>query len=171
MLYVNDHLVTEERELEAVAQQLQGYLFKEKLILVNSNQEPFLQEELADLLMSKKEELKLTAIHSSIMLREFKLELEDYIQKVEAYVEDMRESADFSGVLNGFIQVMESLLEFSAVEKFLQKDLIDQQQLNELSTKVLARAEEGNFEYVLDVLEYEVLAILHHFLAETNEVM
>ena len=171
MLYVNDHLVTEERELEAVAQQLQGYLFKEKLILVNSNQEPFLQEELSELLMSKGEELKLTAIQSSVLLREFKLELESYIQRVEAYIEDIRESENFTDVLSGFVQVMEALLEFSAVEQFLQKDLVDQQQLNELSTKVLARAEEGNLEYVLDVLEYEVLDILHHFLAETNEVM
>ncbi len=171
MLYVNDYLVTEEIEVETVAQQLKDYLFKEKLIIVKQDQEPVSQDELASLLMSNAPELRLAAMHASVLLREFKEELENYIQKVENYVEDMRETEDFSEVLDGFAQVIEALLMFSAVEEFLQKSLIDQQQVNELSTKVLTRAEEGNLEYVLDVLEYEVLAILHHLLDETNEVM
>lgn len=171
MLYVNEHLVTEEKELETVAQQLKEYLLKEKLVIIKADQEPFSQEELFNLLMNGEEELRLSAIHTSILLRGFKVELESYIQKVETYIEKMRDSENFADVLNGFIQVIETILEFSSVENFLQKSLVNQQQLNELSTKVLARAEEGNYEYVLDVLEYEVLEILHQFLAETNEVM
>ncbi|MER2076732.1 hypothetical protein [Psychrobacillus psychrotolerans] len=171
MLYVNDYLVTEEIELELVGQQLKEYLLKEKLIIIKSNQEPMSQDELATLLKSNEAEFRLVAMHTSILLREFKEELESYIQKVETYIEDMRESEIFSDVLNGFVQVIEALLEFTSVEKFLQKSLVNQQQVNELSTKALTRAEEGNLEYVLDVLEYEVLPLLQHFLDETNEVV
>ncbi len=171
MLYVNDYLVTEEKELETVTQQLKEYLSKEKLIIIRPNQEPFTQDELESLLMSNKEECRLVAMNTSKLLREFKGELESYIRKVETYIDDMRETENFSNVLNGFVQVIEALIEFSSVERFLQKKLVDKQQLNELSTKALTRAEEGNFEYVLDVLEYEVFPLLQHFLDETNEVM
>ncbi|MEK5146251.1 hypothetical protein MKX53_04360 [Psychrobacillus sp. FSL K6-4615] len=171
MLYVNDHLVTEEKEVEIVAQQLKDYLFTEKLIIVKQDQQPMSQDELASLLLNNNPELRLVAMHTSVLLSEFNDELETYIRKVEVYIEDMRETENFSDVLSGFVQVTEALLEFSSVEEFLQKSLLDQQQMNDISTKALARAEEGNYEYVLDVLEYEVLTILQHFLDETNEVM
>lgn len=171
MIYVNDHLVTVEKELEAVVKQLKDYLFNEKLVIVKKDQEPMSQGEVARLLMSNEPELRLAAMHTSVLLRGFKEELESYILKVETYVEDMRETENYSEVLGDFVQVIEGLLTFSAIEKFLQKSLINQQHVNELSSKALKRAEEGNFEYVLDILEYEVLAILHHFLNETNEVM
>lgn len=171
MLFVNDYLVTEEKELETVAQQLKDYLFKEKLVIIRPDKEPASQDELASLLISGASELRLAAIHTSVLLRGYKEELESYVQKVETYVDDMREKENFTGVLVGFVQVTEALLEFAAVEEFLQKKLLDQHELNEISSKALARAEEGNFEYVLDVMEYELLTILHHFLNETNEVM
>ncbi|WP_427138358.1 hypothetical protein [Psychrobacillus psychrodurans] len=171
MLYVNDYLVTEENELEIVAQQLKDYLFKEKLIIVREDQVPVTQEELASLLQTNAPEIRLVAMYTTVLLREFKEELENYIQKVEVYIEDMRETENFSDVLNGFVQTTEALLEFSVVQEFLQKSLVNQQQVNDISTKTLARAEEGNLEYVLDILEYEVLPILHYFLDETNEVM
>lgn len=171
MLYVNDHLVTEEKGVKLVAQQLKDYLLIEKLIIVKQNDEPMLQDELAELLMNNTSELRLVAKYTSELLREFKVELESYIRKVEIYIEDMRETENYSDILNGFVQVIEALLEFSSVEVFLQKSLVDKILVNELSAKVLVRAEEGNFEYVLDVLEYEVLSILQYFLDETNEVM
>lgn len=172
MLYVNGQMVTEKMELEAVAQHLKEYLYKEKLIIVKQNNEPMLQEELASLLKSNtQEELHLSAMHTSVLLREFKEELENYIKKVEIYIEDMRETENFSDVLEGFVQVTEALLEFSIVERFLQKRLINKEQLNQISNKALARAEDGNYGYVLDLLEYELLSILHHLFDETNEVM
>lgn len=171
LLYVNEYKVTNEKEVEIVKEHLEEYLSKEKLIIVDHEGQPISQEGLSQLLLENVSELRLAAKSTSVMLREFKEELVSYIQNVETYIERMRENENFSDVLNGFIQVTEALLQFSSVEAFLQKSLVDQEQLNDLSTKALMRAKEGNYEYVLDLLEYELLAILYHFLDETNEVM
>lgn len=171
MLYVNERLVTEANELEIMVQQLKDYLFVEKLIIIKDDQEPMSQDELTSLLINNSSDIYLVAIHISVLLRDFKEELAVYIQKVEKYVEDMREIENFSGVLDGFVQVTEAILEFTVLEQLLQKNLIDKEQLNEVSAKALLRAEEENYEYVLDLLEYELLSNLQHIFDEIIEVM
>lgn len=171
MIYVNGYVVTEENDFDTAAELLKNFLFAEKLIVVKEDKEPMSQHELTAILKSGTKEIKLSAIKSSLLLREFKEELHTYILQVEQYVEKIRETENLSTVMNSFVQVTEALIEFSAVEEFLQKKLVQQNQLNDISRKALEQAEVGNNEYVLDLLEYELLPILHHFLDETNEVM
>jgi len=102
---------------------------------------------------------------------DFKEELHTYILKVKAYIETARETEDFSSMMTSFIQVTEALIEFEAVANFLGKKLIDQEQIQTISIKALEQAEEGNIDYILDLMEYELLPILQHFIDETNMVM
>ncbi|MGB2872592.1 hypothetical protein [Psychrobacillus psychrotolerans] len=171
MIYVNGNVVTDSNDHEVAVEYLKEYLSAQRLLVVNSNDEPMSQQQLSTILLSNVEEIHLIAIKTSIILRGFREELHTYILKVEQYVEDIREIEDFSTVMSSYTQVIEALIEFLSVEEFLQKQLIDQKHLNDISLKCLKRAEEGNFEYILDVMEYELLPLLHNFIKETNEVM
>lgn len=171
MIYVNGHIVTEEKSYETATEHLKEFLFKEKLVVVKEGDDPMSQEELSTILKSDVKEIKLTAMKSSTLLRGFKEELHTYILKVEQYIENIRETEEFSTVSKSFVQVTEALLEFSSVEEYLQKELVQQPQIEDISRKALEQAKVGNNEYILDLLEYELLPILHHFLNETNEVM
>ncbi|TQR17378.1 hypothetical protein [Psychrobacillus vulpis] len=169
MIFVNDVLVSKEENKDKANEILKSYLTTEKLILVNEHNELISNEEIEELLSKRAEVVKLVAIRISTLVRDFKEELHNYILEVEDYIENTRDCEDFSDTLSSFIQVTEALLQFSKVEDFLQKELINQQHLLEISEKSIQQAEVGNNEYVLDLIEYELLPILHNFLNETNE--
>lgn len=171
MIYVNDVLVTEEENQKIAEKMLKMYLTTEKLVLIREDNEIVDEQEIGTILINRPAIVKLKAIRTSALLRDFKEELQNYILRVEEYVEATRESEDFSMVMTSFVQVTEGILEFSAVAKFLQKDLIDQQQIHEITKKALQQAEAGNNEYLLDLLEYELIPMIYHFLSETIEEM
>lgn len=171
MIYVNDVLVTEEKTLELAEKALKVYLATEKLVLTGQNEELLTEKEIEQMLVNLSTTIKLTATGSSKILMDFKEELHTYMLKVEAYIETTRETEDYSSIMASFVQVTEALLEFEAVANFLEKNLIDQEQIQTISIKALEQAEEGNTEYLLDLMEYELLPILQHFIDETNMVM
>jgi len=171
MLFINDILVTEEDDIQVVEKSVKSYLTEQKLVIMNEDNHPMNEEELQDNIANYSGTLKLTAITTSMLLREFKGELHNYILKVEDYIGDTRETEDFSTVSISFIQATEALLEFEVVAEFLQKKLINQQTIQDISRKALEQAKIGNSEYILDLLEYELLPILNHFINETNEEM
>lgn len=171
MIYVNGNIVTDADDIEIAAQDLKGYLATKRLLIVNDAEEPMSHQQLSAILSSNTEEIRLAAIETSILLRAFKEELATYTLKVEQYIESTRETEDYSTVLTSYTQVTEALLDFSVVEEFLQKELIDQEYLSDISSKCLKRGEEGNFEYILDIMEYELLPLFENFIKETNEVM
>lgn len=169
MIYINDVCVTESIDPFEREKHVKQYLHKEKLTITDENESPLSAQEVGRLLLDASGTHHLKAVKNSLVLREFKEELRQYIQKVECYIEDIRESEDFSTVTGGFIQVAETLLELDAAASYLQKELIDHQLLNELSEKAMKQTEQNNYEYVLDLIEYELLPILQEFLNETNE--
>lgn len=171
MIYVNNVLVTEEKAPETAGGKLKVYLATEKLVLLNENEELLEENEVEQLLMNLPSAINLTAIRSSELLANFKEELHTYILKVEGYIDTTRETEDFSTTMTSFIQVSEALLEFEAVANFLEKKLINQDQIQTITKKALEQAEEGNAEYLLDLMEYELLPILQNFIDETNMVM
>lgn len=171
MIYVNGNIVSDTDDIEIAAQDLKGYLATKRLLIVNDAKEPMSHQQLSAILSSNTEEIRLAAIETSVVLRAFKEELAAYILKVEQYIESTRETEDYSTVLTSYTQVTEALLDFSVVEEFLQKDLLDHQYLSDISSKCLKRGEEGNFEYILDIMEYELLPLFENFIKETNEVM
>ena len=171
MIYVNDVLVTEEETYELAKNSLKVYLASEKLVLLNKMKNSYMNNEMEQILMNLPSAINLTAIRSSELLADFKEELHSYILKVEGYIDTTRETEDFSTTMTSFVQVSEALLEFEVVANFLEKKLIDQDQIQTITKKALEQAEEGNTEYLLDLMEYELLPILQNFIDETNMVM
>lgn len=171
MIYVNDMLVTEKTTMELAEKDLKKYLATEKMIVIGADKELLTEQEIKQCLINFPTTIKLTAISSTQILMDFKEELHTYILRVEEYIDTARDTEDFQSILNSFIQLTEALLEFEAVANFLGKELIDQQEIQVVSEKALTQAEEGNTEYILDLMEYELLPILHQFIDETNVVM
>ncbi|MBP2241984.1 hypothetical protein J2Z40_002557 [Cytobacillus eiseniae] len=171
MIYINDQLIVEDTSQSDSSIIVKKYLHKNRLVLVNNDGQPMSDEELNTFLSHLNGVQKLKAVSISNLLRDLKQELQLYIKKVEAYIENIRDNEDFSSVNTGFAQVMEGILEFSVVASFLQKDLIDPSYMQQLSEKAFARAETGEDEYVLDIIEYELLPILNRLYDEINEEM
>ncbi|MCK1995974.1 hypothetical protein MPH47_01820 [Psychrobacillus psychrodurans] len=171
MLFINDFLVSEEKDKQVLLQDVKSYLTKQKLILINEKHEPMSEEEIKEKLYSMAGTLKLTATLISVILFEFKEELHNYIVKVQTYIEEIRENENYNSVTDSFIQVTEALLQFKAVSNYLHKELISEQSIQSISEKALNQAELGNNEYILDLLEFELLPIIQKFLNETNGEM
>lgn len=171
MIYVNDVLVTNEETLELAEKALKDFLATEKLVVTGQNEELLTEQEIKQILVNLPTTIKFTAISSSKVLLDFKEELNTYILKVEAYIDTTRETEDFSSTMASFVEVTEALLEFEVVANFLDKKLIDREQIQTISKKALEQAEEGNADYLLDLIEYELLPILQYFIDETNMVM
>ncbi|WP_342566961.1 hypothetical protein MKY09_14380 [Psychrobacillus sp. FSL K6-4046] len=171
MIYVNGNLITVEKNPKKAEVLLRDYLIKKKLVLVNNNDEPVSFQDLSEILLGNSKEIKLKGISSSIILREFKEELHNYILRVEQYIEVSRQNENYSSMLDNFVQVVEAIIEFSKIGNFLQKELVSHQQINNISTMAFEQAKVGNKEYILDLLEYELLPVLNFVFDETNEVM
>lgn len=171
MIYVNNILVTQEANKSVAGAVLKEFLIAEKLVVVKKENQPMSEQELNHALMNITEKLQLTAVRSSVLIREFKEELHSYNLRVEKYINDTRQSEDFTNITTSFVEVTEALLEFSTVSNYLQKEMINKELIQELSEKALQQVEVGNTEYLLDLMEYEILPILYHFIQETNEEM
>lgn len=171
MIFINDQLVVEDTIQSDVTHIVKGYLHKNRLVLVNNEGQPMSDEEMKTLLSNLNGVQKLKAVSTSNLLRDLKQELQLYNKKVESYVENVRDNEDFSTVITSFAQVMEGILEFSAVATFMKKDFIDPSYMQQLTEKAFAGAETGEGEYVLDMIEYELLPILNRLYDEINEEM
>ena len=171
MIFINDQLIVEDMNQSNSSYIVKEYLSKSRLVLVNKDEQPMSEEEMNTLLSDLNGVQKLKAVSTSNLLRDLKQELHLYNKKIEEYIENIRDNGDFSTVNSGFAQVMEGIIEFSAVASFLQKDLIDPSYLQQLSEKAFSRAETGEGEYVLDIMEYELLPILNRLYDEIIEEM
>ncbi|MFJ8246268.1 hypothetical protein [Peribacillus asahii] len=171
MIYINEDLVTQEIDPIKIKKAVKSYLHRENLVLIDKCGESLDEKEISELLFNSAGDIYLKAIDTSVLLNEFGKELNLYIKRVEQYIEDIRDSEDFSTVNSSFVQVIESILEFSKVETFLSKNLIDELAIKDLTEKAFIQVEKGNNEYILDLMEYELLPVLHNFLSEINEEM
>ncbi|WP_102273793.1 hypothetical protein [Cytobacillus massiliigabonensis] len=171
MIFINDELVTNETDPIEVEQIVKKYLVREKLVLVDKEGQPLGPEEQAELLSETLSDHYFEAVHTSILLRDFRAELQLYIKKVDEYIENTRDKEDFSTVNVSFVQVIEALMEFSSVSTFLHKDLMDPIVLTSITEKAFKQMEMGNLEYLLDLMEYELLPVLNEFVDEINEEM
>lgn len=169
MIYINKILVTKGTNRIEVSQAVNTYLLDNKLVLVNNEGETLSEKEINELFFDSISNQHLQAISTLTLLTDFKMELDLYIHKVQEFIDDKRDSGNLSIVSVGFIQLIESTTNFSVVSSFIQKDLIDEVTIKELTKKAFEQAELGNVEYILDLMEYELLPILHDLLNEIQE--
>lgn len=171
MIYINDKLVIETNNQDEAEQRLKKYLQKEKLLLINEDKQPISEQEWRVILSNLSGVKYLYAESTCTVLKDFKEELNLYIKKVEQYVDDVRDTENYLNVNDGFIQVTEALMEFYRVSQFLQKDIIDRNIIHKIAEKAFIQAEMGNEEYVLDLIEYELLPFLQRYDNEIDGVL
>lgn len=168
MIYINDVFVTESKNPTEREQLLRKHLQEEEVILVDEKNVPLDINKIGDFLLDVTNTHYLKAIKTSFVLQEFKVELQQYIEKVENYIEQLRDNENYTTITEGFTQVVEALIEFDKVAAYLQKETIDQDMLREISVKAITQAEMKNFQYVLDLMEYELLPLIHNLFDEAN---
>lgn len=170
MIFVNGVCITNKIQQNDNYIQIKNFLSKEKMVLINDDEQPMSEETLLEILKSDKDHY-FRAVTTSSILRGFKDELSIYISKVENYIENEREIESNPNVINGFIDITESLFQFLSVEDYLQKKIIDQDHIKNLVKQTLYRVEVGDNNYVLDIIEYELFPILQRFEKEIIEEM
>lgn len=148
---------------------LKSYLNSNHLILVNKENVPLMEDEIIKKLEQNVQEYHFNAIHSKELLTNFCEELRMYFEKLEAFIETAREEEQYDTVNTAFINVIEALMEFMIVQRFIDKTIYQASDLENLSTKALQQAQIGNNEYVLDLIEYEVFPLVEQLLKEIEE--
>jgi hypothetical protein len=169
MIFVNGQLVAHEGTDEFLFTELKNYLKLNQLVIVSENITPLNDEEVFALIANNKDECHFQAIYANQLLSDLFLELTNYIEKIEVYVERIRDEGNLSSVHEAFVNVMEALIEFSKVQDYIQANVIDPTFLEKISFKALQQAQVGNDEYVLDLIEYEITPVFKELLELIKE--
>lgn len=147
------------------------YLKKKQMILISEEGRPLSNNDLTNILLNNNTPLYLHAKSTSSLLREFKEELYIYINKVTDYIDTTRDSDDHSTTVSSYSNIVEALFEFIPVTKYLQKNLIDTEYIHNITERVFERGQSNDYDYILDIIEYELLEILQTIYNEIQEVM
>ncbi|MDV6376988.1 hypothetical protein ORD22_01760 [Sporosarcina sp. GW1-11] len=169
MIYINGDRIAED--IDNIAKTINEYLIREKMVLVDENNIPLNPSAIENLVIQNNAPQYLRAIHTTQLLREFKQELNGYIEKVNQYIDDIRDLDDQLSVINGYTSVVEAILSFIPITNFIQKDLINSDFLQSISEKVFERAQLNDMSFIIDVIEYELLPLLQNVSDEIQEVM
>lgn len=160
MIFVNGQIIASEGTNDMLFAKLKEYVKINHLVIVDENDVPIGREEIFTLI-EKNENCYLKAVPTSQLLSDFYMELNNYIDKVESYVEAVRDNeGDLHSVHTAFINIMEALMEFAKVQSYVQTNVIDFEFLEEISSKAFQQAQHGNLDYILDLIDYEIIPVL-----------
>lgn len=139
---------------------LEEYIKINNLVIVDENDVPLGRDEVFALI-KKSEKCYLKAVQTNQLLSDFYMELNSYIDKVESYVDRVRENErNLHSIPTAFINIMEALIEFSRIHSYVQTNIIDLEFLEEISLKSLQQVQHGNLDYILDLIDYEIVPLL-----------
>ncbi|WP_339210968.1 hypothetical protein NSQ41_03055 [Aeribacillus sp. FSL K6-8210] len=172
MIFVNDQLVVQDTTLEEALTKIKEYLWKHHLIIINNENVPLTDSQLEEVIkQNENQQVFFKAIKIKELLFEIYSELNDYVDKIEQYIDNIRDEENYSSVQEAFANVVEALIEFSNTQKYLDINVIDPKRLEEFSLKALRQTQLGNVEYVLDLMEYELVPLFKRLLKQLEERM
>ncbi|QXE00959.1 hypothetical protein [Terribacillus sp. DMT04] len=147
---------------EDLYEEIKVYLHEKQFIINDESGAP----------LSEKAFMEIIASHSSYSFsvkqistieKEFIEELVIYIEKVKDKVDSFSKSNDKELIINGFINLINSLIEIQATAGYFEIEIIDIEYINELATRAISRIEDGDYDFLVDVMEYELVPSLVHF--------
>lgn len=83
-----------------------------------------------------------------------------YIDQVEVNVATVLESNDIESLIQSFADLMEALLEITSLCEYFQVDELNGEKVHSLLQKALPRVDQKDEQYMLDVIEYEIIPIM-----------
>lgn len=70
------------------------------------------------------------------------------------------ESNDIESLIQSFADLMEALLEITSLCEYFQVDELNGEKVHSLLQKALPRVDQKDEQYMLDVIEYEIIPIM-----------
>ncbi|WP_259549295.1 hypothetical protein MHI39_06000 [Heyndrickxia sp. FSL K6-6286] len=167
MLYINGKLLTGDKNQQNRVDLVNQYLSENDEVIIDKNGNYLNNYEITQVLLE--EVVNIKTVKSSSLAVNFISDLEKYVNKVENYIEDVREKEEYHSLSVNFVDTMESFIEISKIQKYYHVSIVNEKFFDMLLAKAEERMKEGNLEYLLDLLEYEVLPKLEELLAAIKE--
>jgi hypothetical protein len=155
MYIINNREFHVENGLSSAISEIQFYLNQQQLVLVRENGTPFNYEEIEDIINTNSK-YKFDTMSVKELEHGFINETIDYIDKVEKHFEKLSTKND-KLIINTFIDVINSLAEIAHVTDFRGMDFWKIEEINEISRKAVSRIEVGDINYLVDILEFEIV--------------
>lgn len=147
---------------ENILNQIQTHLYQNQLVITDNKGTPLEENEILNIISTHSTYCFNTTSISDIE-NGFISEIIDYIKKVENHFTQLSMSNDNGHIINIFIDLINSLIEIESTVGYFGIDFLNVEQIKEIANKALSRIEKGDIEYILDLMEYEIIPTLLNF--------
>ena len=146
---------------ESVFNKLMEHLKEKKLLITDIQGNPLSESEILNIL-NLNDQYSFYTKHIYEIEKEFIEDFNLYVSKVEEKFKEISDIEDKSLIITAFVEVLEALIELQKVSKYFNFSVIDIESINALAEKALERIEEDDIDYIIDVLEYELIPKLNN---------
>jgi hypothetical protein len=165
---INNEKFYPSNGLEILLKQIKTYLYENQLILAGSNGDSLTETEIINII-AVNPTYSFNTISVSEVENGFINEMLDYVEKVEKYFTQLSDSNDNEFIINTFIDLINSLTEIVKVAEHYKVNFLSIENINEIANKAISRIEIGDIDFLLDVMEYEIIPSLHDFKSKLLE--
>lgn len=150
---------------ESLINEIKKYLHNEKKILLDKKGETLNDEALIEIIKSNKGyEFKTNELRDIEV--GFLKEMKNYLYELEFYINKVSYLEDQSNKINCFIDTINSLTELETAARYYNIDFYSIEEINEIANKAIKYIELNNIDYLMDVLEYEIVPRIRNFLEQ-----
>ncbi|WLD92969.1 hypothetical protein [Alkalihalobacillus sp. AL-G] len=158
MIHLGTYSFKKLPSLEKNLQTVQQHLTDNKLIIVDAEGIPLPDSTITSRIND--EETSTFKVKSTLIIeQETLLEAIEYIDNIEPQIEVLHNS-DQDMIINGFVNAMESLVYLDKLVSHFNIDISIDYNLENASQKALKQVEDGNVDYLLDLLEFSFTPLL-----------
>jgi hypothetical protein len=154
--------------MENLFKKIKSHLHENQLVLADSSGAPLAETEIINIITSNS-----TYSFNSISISEiedgFVHEMLEYVEKVEKYFSELSISSNSELIINTFIDLINSLTEIIKVANYYEFYFISIDNINEIANKAVSRIEAGDIDFILDIMEYEIIPSLLDFKSKLIE--
>ena len=149
-------------DLKTVFNKIMKYLKENQLLITDEQGTPLNEVEISEILKSNNSYHFRTS-KISIIEDDFIKNTIDYINKAETLYKEIAEAENEGLIIQAFIDLTNSLAEIQKVSGYFNIHIISIEQINNLASMALEKVQQGDIEFVNDIIEYEILPQLVDF--------
>jgi hypothetical protein len=159
MIYINGTKIQRQSSLEDTFNSIIMFLSNENSVIVNEHGVALSNNEILNILANQAEVHFQTKKISEIE-KETLEELQNYVENAELEIEKLRENGNLGEIVQAFQDIVEALFYFSKLQDFYQLTIINLNHVHKLTEKSFNQVKEANSDYLLDVIEFELLPMI-----------
>lgn len=157
LIKINNQEFKNENVMELI-ESINNYLKKEKLILLNNERMPFSNEEV-NTILANNTDFNFIATSLVFFEKETSKETLSYVRKVIHEVNkiiNLELEVNLLSVITDLLEGIEDLIIFEKNYEIINFEKLD---VHKISLEILSEYQSGNENYILDVLEFELLPL------------